>query len=468
MIRLSALHLVPVLIAAASQAGEITVEQRPFTIEKSFAATALPDDGTVLLQIEPKAWADYQILEVAAHGAKVAKGDVLVRFDAESIDKKLTDARRALESSTLNLAQAELDFKHLQTTTPHKLDAYRRAAETAKEENSYFTQTRRKATEENAAQALERRKQMLSNQQEELKQLAKMYDADDLTEETEEIILTRQKDDVASAEFALRMEMLDHKRTLEVTLPREAIALANSERDSAIALAKAEVDLPRAISLKKIELEALKTGHEREKEALAELEHDRTLFELKAPADGYFYHGPIENGRWVTGEGVKALVKHGRPPANRPFATFVPATAKIGLVAFLDEAAARSLKAELSGTAVLAGREDVEIPVTVSTLATAPGPDGTYRADLSVTWPKDPAPVTGASAQIRVIAYHQPTAIFLPARALTHDTQGWTVEVKLTDGKTERRPVKRGRISGENTEILSGLEVGQVVIAPEK
>ena len=40
--------------------------------------------------------------------------------------------------------------------------------------------------------------------------------------------------------------------------------------------------------------------------------------------------------------------------------------------------------------------------------------------------------------------------------------------MKLADGKTERRPVKRGRISGENTEILSGLEVGQVVIAPEK
>jgi multidrug resistance efflux pump len=468
MIRLPALHLVPVLIAAASQAGEITVEQRPFTIEKSFAATALPDEGAVLLQIEPKAWADYQIVEIAAHGAKVAKGDVLVRFDAESIDKKLADARRALESSTLNLAQAELDFKNLQETTPHRLDAYRRAAATAKEEHTYFTQTRRKATEESAGQELERKKQMLSNQQEELKQLAKMYDADDLTEETEEIILTRQKDDVASAEFALRMEMLEHKRTLEVTLPREAIALANSERDTAIALAKAEVDLPRAIALKKIELETLKTGYQREKEALTELEQDRTLFEIKAPADGYFYHGPIENGRWVTGEGVKALVKHGRPLANRPFATFVPATAKLGLVAFLDEASARSLKAKLEGTAVFAGREDVEIPVTLTTLDATPGPDGTYRANLSATWPEDPAPVTGASAQIRVIAYHQPSAISLPVRALTHDSRGWTVEVKLADGKTERRPVKRGRVSGETTEILSGLEVGQVVIAPEK
>lgn len=468
MIRLSALHIVPLLLAAASHAGEITVEQRPFTIEKSFPAAILPEAGASLLQIEPKAWQDFQILEIANHGSKIAKGDVLVRFDPEAIDKKLVDARRSLESSTLTLAQAELDLKNLIETTPHKLDAYRRAAEIAKEENAYFTKTRRKTTEEAAAQELERKKQFLSNQQEELNQLSKMYDADDLTEETEEIILTRQKDDVASAEFVLKMEQLDYKRTLEVTLPRETISLANNERDTAINLLKAEAELPRAIAQKKIEVDSLKTALDREKQSLAEIEQDRTLFEHKAPSDGVFYHGPIENGRWTPGEGVKVLVKHGRPPANRAFATFVPATAKLAAIAFLDEATARSLKPDLAGTATLASREDLEIPVKITTLASTPGADATYRADLAPTWPKDFTPVTGSSANIRLIAYHQPTAISLPSKALTFGPKGWTVEVKLADGKTEHRPVKRGRISGENTEILSGLEVGQVVLAPDK
>jgi multidrug efflux pump subunit AcrA (membrane-fusion protein) len=466
MIRLSALYLMPVLFAATSQAGEFTVEQRPFTIEKSFNATALPDAGGVLLQIEPETWPDYQIIDLADHGSKVAKGETLVRFDAEAIDKKLADTRRSLESGALALAQAELDLKHLQETSPHKLDAYRRAAEIAREEHAYFIKTRRKAAEQSAAQELEHKKQMLSNQQEELKQLAKMYAADDLTEDTEEIILTRQKDDVATAEFALRMETLDCKRTLEVSLPREAVTLANHERDTTLNLLKAQEEIPRAIALKKIELESLKTSYQREKEALSELEHDRTLFEIKAPADGCFYHGPIENGRWSPAEALKTLYKHGRPPANRPFATFVPATAKLILVAFLDEAAARSLKTDLSGTATLAGREDIEIPVKLGEIAAAPGPDGTYRADLGAAWPNDLTPIAGNTAQIRIIAYHQPAAIFVPTKALAFETNGWTVGVKLADGKTERRPVKRGRVSGENTEILSGLEIGQVVIAP--
>ena len=465
MIRLTALYLAPVLIAAA-HAAEITVEPRPFSVEIAFTATALPDKGCVLLQLEPKSWPDFEILELAAHGRRVVKGDTLVRFDPEAIDKKLVDARRGVASGILTLAQAELDLKHLQETAPHTLAALGRAAEIAAEENAYFIKTRRKATEEAVAQALERKKQMLSNQQEELKQLAKMYAADDLTESTEEIILTRQKDDVIAAEFALRMEVLEHKRAIEVTLPREALTLADSERDTALKLRKAQEDIPRSIALHKLELDALKTAHLREKETLANLEADRALFEIKAPADGWFYHGPIENGRWSPAEALKSLFKGGRPPASRPFATFVPAVAKLAWVAFLDEAAARSLKPELTGTAALAGREDIEIPVKLIQAATAPGPDGTYRADLSATFPKDFTPATGATAQIRLISYQQAAAISIPTKALAYDAKGWTVEVKLADGKTERRPVKRGRVSKDDTEILSGLEVGQVVLAP--
>jgi HlyD family secretion protein len=465
MIRLSALPLLPIMLAAA-HAGEITVEQRPFTIEKSFAATALPDSGCVLLQLTAKSWPDFQIDALTDHGSRVSKGDVLVSFDAEGIDKKLTDTRRAIESTVLNHAQAELDLKNLQETAPHKLDAIRRAAEIAKEENDYFTKTRRKASEETAGQALERKKQMLANQKEELRQLAKMYAADDLTEDTEEIILTRQKDAVAAAEFALRMETLDHKRALEVSLPREAVELANEERDSAIRRLKAEEEIPRSIELKKLEVASLKLSQQRAKEALEDLEHDRALFAFKAPSDGWFYHGPIENGRWTPAEALKTLFKQGNLTAGRPFATFVPTTAKLALVAFLDEAAARSIKTGLAGSATFAGREDVEIPVKVEKIAAAPNPDGTYRADLSATWPKEPAPATGSELQVRLIAYQQPAAISIPAKALSYDAKGWTVEVKLADGKTERRTVKRGRVSKDDAEILSGLEVGQVIIAP--
>jgi HlyD family secretion protein len=463
----TALHLLPVIFATASRAAEVTVEPKPFAVETSFSATALPDPAAVLLQAQPKAWADFKITKIAAHGSKVTKGDVLLAFDTENIVKKIEDSRRSLASSELALAQAELDLKNLEETSPHKIEALRRAARIAKEENTYFTQTRRKAAGDTADQALKRAKERLDNEQEELKQLAAMYKADDITEDTEEIILTRQKDAVAAADFALQMETLDHKRSHDVTLPREAVTLTEAERDTAIALAKAELDIPRAIQLKKIELAGQKSTLEREKTAITELEHDHTLFEIKAPADGWFYHGPIENGRWVPNPDLlKTLAIHGHPPVNRPIATFVPATAKLSLVAFVDEAAARSLKAELAGTATLTGREDLEIPAKLATIAPTPGTDGTYRADLTATWPKDLTPVTGSTAKVTIESYRSDKTIALPSKAITRGPAGWTVDVKLADGKTEKRVVKRGRSSGEEAEILSGLEAGQVIVIP--
>jgi hypothetical protein len=468
MARLTPLHLIPALIAAASHAGEVTIEPRPFSIEKSFAANALPSGECQLLRLVPKAWTDFKILQLAESGRKAAKGEELIRFDPADFDKKLEDSRRALQAGTLSLAQAELDSKNLAETSPNKLESLRRSAEIAKEENAYFTKIRRKATEETAAQRLKKSEQILSNQREELRQLSKMYAADDITEETEEIILTRQQDAVAAAEFALRMETLDQKHTVEVELPREAKTLADSERDTAIALKKAEIDIPRAVELNKLALEALKTANLRAKQELADLEADRALFEFKAPADGMFYYGAIENGRWTVGDTAKYLVPNGRPPQNAAFATFVPGTSKFGLVSFLDDATARALKPDLAGIALLAGREDLEIPVKLVKLATAPGPDGTYRADFSATWPKEIAPGTAAGIQIRLITYQQPSALVIPTKALDFSPNGWTVEVKLTDGKSERRAVKRGRVSREETEILSGLEPGQVIVVPDK
>lgn len=464
MIRLAPLALVFWLSIPAMSAGEITVATRPFTLEKAAVGMVLPADGAVLLQVVPKSWQDFEIEELAAHGQKVAKGGVLVRFDAEAIDRKLEDTRRLLASDELKLAQADADLRNLIVTAPHRLEALRRAAEIAEEERQYFVKTSRKAQEEAATQALERSKQSLDNQQEELKQLSQMYAADDLTEETEEIILTRQKNAVESAEFALRMAKLEHQRTFEVGLPLEAEKLANQQRDAAIARTKGENDIPREIALKKIEAETLKTVLVRTKQTLADLEHDKTLFEIKAPADGWFYHGPITNGRWLPGEIVKTLVKHGKPPIKLAFATFVPANVPVMLTAFLDESAARSLKEGVAGTASLAGREDLDIPVKLTRLDLAPAADGSYRADFAAEWPEDAQPMVGATAQIRLIAYHQPEAIAIPSKSLSYGVDGWTAEVKLADGKSERRKVKRGRVSGDLTEILSGLEVGQVVL----
>jgi len=466
MARIPSLPLVPVMLAAALHAGEVTVEFAPFVVHQTFPATALPDNA-VLFLLKAESWSEFQIKTIAAHGGKVAKGDVLLAFETESIDKKIADSRNALEVSRLALAQAELDLKQLKETSPHKLEALKRAAAETKEANAYFIETRRKADEEKLAQLLKRYRQQLENATEELRQLTKMYEADDLTEETEEIILTRQKNAVEAAEFALRMEILDQKRMLEVMLPREAVQLAEAERDAALHLAKAGQDIPRSIQIKELELEAMKTAFARDGETLKKLEADRADFEFKAPAEGWFYHGAIENGRWTLGELAKTLIVRGTPPVRKPIVSFIPLAEAFTLTAFLDESAARSMdQSKSGGSAEPAGREDLVIPVTLRKLAATPDAEGRYRADFKAEWPKEMAIAPGATATIRVITYQTEKAIVLPENAFTYGADGWTVSVKLADGKTERRKVTRGRVFDKQAEVLSGLEPGQVILLP--
>lgn len=458
-------YLVPAIIAANVQAGELTLETKPFALTHTFDATALPRDA-VPFRLDPEAWAAFEILSIAGHGSSVKKGEALLVLDAEEIDRQIADLRQAISTETLGLAQAELDLVTLEKTVPEQLARLKRAAEIAATELEYFTETRRKAEEEGAEQSLKRQQQVLASYQEELKQLLQMYEADDITEDTEEIILQKQRDSVEYAEFALRMEKLDRKRKLEVLLPREAVSLTEKRDDAALQLDKASKDLPRSLDLKKLEVAGLKTSLARRKEALADLEKDRDLFEVKAPADGIFYHGAIDEGKWTTGDIVKELKVGGNVPVGVDFATFIPATADLVVHAFLKQSDAAALAAGAEGMATLPGREFMPVPVKIATVSEVPDPGGTYPVTLTATWPETLAPVAGQNLEVRMVSYAAEDALTVPVKALDYGASGWTVEVKLADGKTERRAVTRGRTSGEQAEITGGLEAGQVVIVP--
>jgi multidrug efflux pump subunit AcrA (membrane-fusion protein) len=447
----------------AAESGEITVDPRPFTIRHSVSASVVPAEFTTI-RLEAEVWQDYEITQLAPHAAQVAKGAVLLAFDAEKIDEKIADTRRAIANRARAIVQAEHELKNLRDTTPHRLDALRRAAEEAKEEHAYFTATRRKSMEESAAQKLRRAEIFLENQSEELRQLEKMYAADDLTEETEEIILHRQRDRVKTAEFELRMERLNHQRQIDVMLPREVIKLADAERDAAIALAKFEDESPRLIAQAEFELESLRVQQTREEALLVKLEADRKSFDITAPDDGWFFHAAIENQRWLPADSSRSLVVHGKAATRRPLATFIPGKSGMRLVANLDPAIARQIDGKPRATAWFDGREDSGIDVELAELSPTPSADGSQTAVFTAPWPDGFRVLPAATARITFITHHAPSAIVLPVKALRFDPDGWTVAVKLADGKTERRPVRRGRVFNGECEILAGLEAGQVVI----
>jgi pyruvate/2-oxoglutarate dehydrogenase complex dihydrolipoamide acyltransferase (E2) component len=255
--KISALYF-PLLFIPLASAAELTLEAKPFSVSHSLKAIALPESA-IPLKLDTKSLPALEIVSLVDHGTKVKKGDPLAVFNSEGIDQKLADLKQAIAAGELSLAQAELDLATSEKTTPEQLKRIEQQAEVAAEELEYFTKTRREAEVQTADYGLKRQRQLLASYEEELKQLLKMYEADDITEDTEEIILKKQKDNVAYAVFLVEMEILDHKRKISVSLPREELALTEKRDDSALQSSKAKQDLPRALELKKIEFAKLKT-----------------------------------------------------------------------------------------------------------------------------------------------------------------------------------------------------------------
>lgn len=461
------------LLAGWSHAEELAIETKPFEVVHTLDAKVVPQGEVPLIKIDAKAWQTFTITQLAAHGSRVNKGDVLFAADTREIDQKLESLKREIATSELTIADTQDALAKLEGTADRRLAAAKREAAEAKELLEYFTSAGRKAEEDEARQSIKRSEQYLANEKEELRQLKQMYEADDLTEDTEEIILTRQQYAVESAELMLRLNQLRQRRELEVAIPRKAGAIARGAESAAIAQKYAERNIPREINQTKARLSSLIAGLDRDRSLLTDLEGDRELFEFKATADGIFYHGAIMDNRWVTGDLLRGLRVGGNAPRHTAFASLVPANAKFVLVAQTSATVSRQCEETSEGVATLLGTEAIgsaksAAPVQLADRSLIPNLQGKYQLLFTAKWPENINAKVGNPAKIQLVSYHKEKAIVVPSKAIKYGVKGWSVEVKLADGKTERRIVSRGAQSGEQVEILSGLEVGQVIIVPGK
>lgn len=467
-IRFPSLRIATLLGAGLSllHAGEVTIEPQPFSVDHEISAALLPEKP-VLLRTDAEEWTEFKIKEILPHGSEVKKGDKLIAFETENFDRKLEDLRHGAELRKLSLDRLNDELTGLEKGNALRLELAKRKVKQAEENLTYFNKIRRASSEETVVMEVKQAQQRLSNAQEELKQLKKMYEDDNLTESTEEIILQRQQDQVESAEFNTRMEKLGKDFTHETKLPRELLGLETETVNAKLELEQLEPSLPRSVSTKKLEIAAAQREAARADADFKKLESDRKKMEVAAPDNGWLFYGPIEDGRWIPGEWPKFLRQSIAVPAERNYATFIPKNSTLVLRSAVDEGTARQLATGLNAEATPSGRSDLSFPAKLTTLAAVPDVEGRYAASFSVTLPDEPSFKPGMSLNVRLTSYQKESAIAVPAAALKRQPEGkWGVEVKLADGKSETRTVTRGRTSKDKVEITSGLEKGQVIIVP--
>ncbi len=462
--------LLPVLLAGSSLAAELTIKKGPLESELTLDATFIPNEATVL-KISPKQWSSFVITDLVDHGSIVKAGDPLITFDDEKFQRQLIENREAAKSRKLALAKAERELADLKLSTPKSLEGLKLSHDRAKEELDQFNASGQELSIESAKERLTRAQRALSYNEEELKQLLKMYEEDGITEETEEIILKRQRASVESARFAVKKTEKETEWTLEKVIPRQAVDLQRAFEKAQQSYETGQVSLPRALEEKTLALEKTKRTHAEADRKLAELEADAQFLSVAAPADGIIYYGEIDNLAWTPGNSPKFLKKKGSAPAETALMTLVPSNRTLTLQGSVAQAERLKLPSNaqdsVQGSVKVEGLKNVSFPSTLLSVASAPDAGGKYRLAMSVELPADSPIVTGMKGKVKLITFRKEDVISVPHKAITTKDEISTVKVKMADGQSETREVKLGHVAANKTEILEGLEVDQVILVPD-
>ncbi|MGC6426678.1 MAG: hypothetical protein ACON5H_06740 [Akkermansiaceae bacterium] len=454
------------LLVASASAGQHIVKESVFETTLTVDATFIPTKTTEV-QIAPEEWSHFTVKQSVEHGSLVKKDDVLITSDREDYDKKLAEARKDVRARKLALEKTQRELTDLELTTPRSLEGERIAFQQAKEALDSFTRIGRDLEERGADQNLETATMSLAYVEEELKQLLKMYEEDGVTEETEEIILKRQRIALKKARFSLERAKHSHKWAMEKIIPRKAIDLQRKHDAALLKYETAKLTLPQALELKRIAVEkALKADKEAD-EKLAKLEKDTAFFTVSAPTNGIVYYGGIKNGVWSGSEAEKFLAEKGSLPGKAPLITIIASDTTYALHANVGQEQRLQLAAGNTATVTVPGLAGQEFSAELKTIAFVPNSAGKYPLNLSIELPENSPIVTGMTGEVTITTYRNDKALTVPNAAISKEDGKAIVRVVLADGKNEAREVTTGKSAQGHTEILSGLALDQVILIPE-
>jgi multidrug resistance efflux pump len=454
--------LAPFAGAAEEAAPPRTVEATagPFAIVVELEGTLVPRES-VEVSVEPRVYGGKLEVTTAFAGGEVEKGQLLVAFATDEIDREIDDKRRALELAEIKLGRQEEEWKRKEEALSIELAQAEIRLRDAAEELELFRTVHKPLRIETAEFGLQSQEDRIQDEMEEFAQLEKMYKADDLTEETEEIVLRRARRGLERSHRSMEFARRRHTLFMDVTLPREEEALELGLRKTENEVEGIRVRQELSLKQARAELDKARVELDRQRVQLADLKADREALRVKAPAAGYAVPGAFQGGKWQkVAETRRSLVPGARVGARQTLFTIV----QRGDVRVVGRAEEKDLLGLTAGqdvrvTAPLTG--DREFPGRVTAVDLV-GEGGKHEVEIDLR-ETDRVLLPGYTVKARVDVRRVDRAVTVPKGAVR--TQGDEHHVFLWSGSApEPRAVKIGVTSKGRVEILEGLEAGERIL----
>ncbi len=413
-------------------------------------------------------WTDLKVKRVAEEGGKVEKGAVLIVFDDESIKKANDDAQVALEAAKLAFQDAQLVLNEIDKTLDMDHDIAERNWKNAQDDYEYYLKVTVPQRQEDHEYSLRTSRYSVEYTRDELDQLKQMYEEDELTEESEMIVLKRAERSVESAERGMKrtIQRLDHQK--KFSFPRQDKTMADTIKRQKVEFEKAKVVLPNKRMRALIALRKAEIDLKNKREKLDELEEDLQRMTIKAPVAGLVYYGQCVKGKWVgpTATPVRDIKVGNKLAADKVVMTLVDDRA-VQIRSSLTEAQLGVLKPAMDGTA-LTTAESHRLPVSLTAVTRIPNSKGKFDCLIAIEQrPQDSSIMPGMTCKVAFRTFNEEALVAPKASVFSNDGGVSHHVFVVEDNVAVKRAVVVGRESGENVLILDGLDEG-VEIAKKK
>ncbi len=443
-----------------------TVKSETFRIETELDGV-LEAVNMTEISLRPDVFKTLEVVKAVPHGTEVKKGQALVELETKDLEEQVREAELAVELGELTLKDAQVNLKSLEATMPLDLASLERANMVAQRELKQYRDTDRPLAVRSAKHSLKSSEGQLENVMEELKQLERMYKADDLTEETEEIILKRARRSVETAELFLEQSKIRTARRLNESIPEQEVTLTEAAKRAELSLAKVKVTAPMKFRSQQIELDKLERAQEKAVEKLEKLTADLKLLHVDSPASGVVYYGSCQDGKWSSIDTIEKQLQPGKTlTTNQVFMTIVqlsPMQVRLSLA----EKDLRHIQKGVNGEAVPTAFPDLKLPVSVTSVARFPDGSTKFDALASLRSKNAESLVPGMTCKVKMVSYEKKNALAIPEKALfQEENQSAKTYVYLAgeNDKPLKRPVSIGKKHGGKVEITKGLNAGDKIL----
>jgi multidrug resistance efflux pump len=455
----------PTTSPATAPSADTTVVQRG-TLKLAFDADGIlepVDPFEVRLSLHHYA-GDLIVRRTATPNAPVAKGDVLLSFDTDPIDRQIAAAESACAVARAGVTKADADVALGDKADANAMEQARQSLADAEAELKRWDATDGPAALAAGDLVATQAGEGLEEATDELAQLRQMYKSEDLTNQTADIVLKRAvhafdiakvNDQVAkaAADRATKYEPSVHRHTLTATVATQSSALDQ------LRATQAQSRVVRADAL----ATARATADSADRD-LADLKRDRAALTITSPIDGVLVFGAFEHKAWQPVD-PKHLAVDQKVQADSSVLMTVYQPGNMRAVVACPESKLTLMPPGTRLTVAPAAVPGVSYDGTCGPASPfASGDKDAATVDVPVALPPvDRQLVPGYVASVGVDVPPADNVLLVPATAPWHGKV-----IVHADGKDEPRSVTLGRTDGKQFEVRSGLKEGEAILTQGK